>query len=274
MVEFRPAESHVADRGALDRFMRGLGPSRWLDTIFQLRALNDRFRPEHVEPGVIVFMNLLPDMPEPPLQGLDEPREITRFVASLLLSALGDAAAAEDKVHRILSELTSLSSKAELIRLIGHQPNYGKKFVSETAAAAFEAALLDEIRSSSDDELAEERHPVQSVLRFAKLAADPSSEPVQVGDSPRLTFNLLWDSRSAMTIGETGTRSKKQIPKLYWDDLIDLYGDETTLKERIESLQEQFESLGPWIEGRGISIEEAKDTLELAGRYLNGWRPE
>ncbi len=66
MVEFRPAESHVADRGALDRFMRGL------DRLCQLIILKDRFRAEHVEPGVIVFMNLLPDMPEPPLQGLDE----------------------------------------------------------------------------------------------------------------------------------------------------------------------------------------------------------
>ncbi len=256
----------MADRGALDCFMRGLDPSRWLDTLWQLReTLDDRFRAEHVEPGVIVFMNLLPDMPEPPLEGLDEPREITRFVASDLLSAVGDSAAAEDKVRRILPELTSLSSKAELIRLIGHQPNYGKRLVSETAAAAFEAALLDEIRSSSDDKLAEERHPVRSVLRFAKIAAGPSSERVRVGDSPRLTFNLLWDSRSATIISEIGTRSKKQIPKLYWDDLIDLYGDETTLKDRIESLQEQFESLGPWIKGRGISIEDAKKTLELAG---------
>ena len=46
------------------------------------------------------------------------------------------------------------------------------------------------------------------------------------------------------------------------------------LKTRINVLKARFNSLKPWIEGRGILLEEAENLVELADRYLTGWRPE
>jgi len=49
-------------------------------------------------------------------------------------------------------------------------------------------------------------------------------------------------------------------PQLSWDALVEIYGDEATLKERIDELRAQHP-------------EGLDDLLELAYKYLDGWRP-
>jgi hypothetical protein len=58
-----------------------------------------------------------------------------------------------------------------------------------------------------------------------------------------------------------GSRAIRRSPRLAWDVLIELYGDEATLKERIEALK----ATGP----KGLD-----DLLHLADKYLAGWRPD
>ena len=65
-----------------------------------------------------------------------------------------------------------------------------------------------------------------------------------------------------------------RTPTLSWSHLTSLYGDEATLKQRIGSLNTQFGDLKPWIECRGILLDDSLSLLELANKYLSGWRPE
>jgi hypothetical protein len=55
-------------------------------------------------------------------------------------------------------------------------------------------------------------------------------------------------------------RLLRPFPQLAWDVLTELYGDEATLRERIES----FKATNP---------EGADDLLALVDKYLGGWRP-
>jgi hypothetical protein len=48
---------------------------------------------------------------------------------------------------------------------------------------------------------------------------------------------------------------------LSWDELVELYGDEATLRQRIESL-------------KATVPHDMGDLLELADKYLSGCRPE
>ena len=53
-----------------------------------------------------------------------------------------------------------------------------------------------------------------------------------------------------------------------------MYGGEDVLETRFSDLKARFEILKPWLETRPIPLDEAEQLLELADRYLSGWRPE
>jgi len=58
------AWARMADCDALDVYLRSLDADRLQDVIASLEAYQDQFAPEHVVPGTIVLLNLLPDLPK------------------------------------------------------------------------------------------------------------------------------------------------------------------------------------------------------------------
>ena len=270
------AVSRMADRDSLNKFLYSLEPTQWQDVISNLCGLADEFRTEYVEPGVVVLLNLWPDMPERPsrssIPGDNAMRTIRRAIYRLLHSLEG-AATVEAAVRRILPQVTSLSSKVVLVRLVGHRKNSDHELVSETAAYEFENMLRHEIRTASADELAKERDP-SLVLVFAKHCGSPTDEPFEIDASPQLTISLLQSVRGETQTGSPGSRGVSRSAVLNWDCLIDLYGDKEVLESRINDLKSRFDTLKSWLEARRISLDEAEQLLELAERYLSGWRPE
>ena len=275
LLAFYDAErafAHMTDRHGLDEFIRSLDPALWRDVVEHLESFEDRFRPEHVEPGIVVLLNLLPDMPEPSLGlglPLDDPIIAAERVIYRLLRPLNDAEAVVSSVRRILSQVTSLSSKVALVLLVGYRKGIGEKLVSETAAAEFEKALCKEIRSASVDDLAGE-YNLKRVFH-ARTVIDPSEDPFDIDDSPKLTFAILrsvrGETRSIIPAGDP-------IRGLDWVFLKSLYGGEETLKARIENLNTQFEDLKPWIESLPMPLNDAESLLDLACRYRDGLPPE
>ena len=204
---------------------------------------------------------------------MDDTRGAVRSVVLRLLRALEDAAAVEIAVRRILPQLTSLSAKVELVLLIGYRKDTGHKLVSESAADKFATMLREEIQSASADDLARE-HRLWRTLYFAKDAAVQREAPLHIDESPEFTFALLQSVYGATITGSLGNRAVSRSPTLNWRVLTELYGGEETLKARIESLNRGFADLKPWIESRGISLDEAERLLQLANEYLRGKRPE
>ena len=276
LLAFYDAErafAHMTDRHGLDEFIRSLDPALWRDVVEHLESFEDRFRPEHVEPGIVVLLNLLSDMPER-LSSLsfllDDPVTTVESVTHCLLDSLNDAEAVESSVRRILPQVTSLSSKEALVRLGRHRAGSGDKLVSETAAAEFKRNLLQEIRAASVDDLARE-YNLRRVLVFAVNVADPSEDPLDINDSPKLTFALL---RSVRAETKSMIPPAEPYPHLDWDLLKSLYGGEETLKARIGNLNTQFEDLKPWIESLPMPLDDAESLLDLACRYRDGLPPE
>jgi hypothetical protein len=230
------------------------------DVITSLEAFEDRFAPEHVVPGTIVLLNLLPEIPERPRGMFDfGSRLVVTRVTYRLLHSLNNADKGEAAVRLILSELKSLSAKLELIGQVGHREGRGHELVSEAAAAEFETAWRADMRGSSADRLAEEIDLFR-VLLVAKREADSTEPKLEIHDVPHLTRAILRTARSEVKSHTGGSRRIRRSPRLPWDALIELYGDEETLKERIEAIAET---------GGG----DGDDWLELANKYLSGWRP-
>ena len=276
LLAFHEAEQaldRLTDRVARDKFIRSLEPTRRQDIVSNLCELVHRIPQEHVEPGIVMLLNLWSDMPERSFGWSTFVNDPTRAVwnATLrLLHTLEDPAAVEAAVHRILPELTSLSSKVGLVLRVKLQDNTGRGLVSEEAANEFETRLRHEIGAASDADLAAER-ALSQVLHFAKYSGGTPEETLKLGDSPELTFALL---RSARDETATGSSPVRRSAKLDCERLIDFHGGEEVLKTRIKDLKAGFETLKPWIESRRISLDDAENLLDLADRYLSGWRPE
>ena len=279
LLAFHDAEralARMADRNRLTEFIHSLGSPRWQGVVSNLRDLADRFRPEHVEPGVVVLLDLLPDMQERPsrssVRGSDAGGTVLR-VTLQLLGVLEDAADVEAAVRRILPEVTSLGSKAKFVHLLTLPSESDHKFVSKAAANEFKTMLRNEIRVAPADSLADERDPYAALV-FAKRCGEPTDEPFEIDCSPKLTFALLQSVRGEMRTESIGSRAVRRTAVLDWECLIDLYGGEDVLETRFNDLKARIEILKPWLETRPIPLDEAEQLLELADRYLSGWRPD
>jgi predicted KAP-like P-loop ATPase len=251
---------HMADREALEAQLRSVNPNRLQDVISSLEAYESQFAPEHVVPGTIVLLNMLSVLPERRGGMFElETRLVVSRVTYRLLRSLKSAPAVEAAVRQILPEVKSLSAKLELITDVGYREGAGAKLVSQAAAAEFERALRDEIRAASVDDLSKESDLVRLFL-VVRQEADPSEPQLAIPDQPKLTLAVLQAARSEVRRQSSGNRAVRRFPRLAWDVLIELYGGEPALKQRIESL-------------KASAPQGADELLALADKYISGWRP-
>ena len=252
----------MADYEALEKFIRSLAPVRWPHVIFYLKEFKDRFALEHVNPGIIVLLNLLPDLPVNNV-AWHEARMIVWSVIRILLDLLNDPDAVEDTVQNILPELPWFSSKIDLVR----------RLESQTGLDELRRRLRDEIRSASVDDLAKDRN-LAEVFEFAKNNLDPLEDSLDINDSPKLTFALLRSVQTEGSSGLLGNRAVHRSADLQWSRLVDLYESDAVLRERIESLSKQFEDLKPWItESLKMSPDDAESLFNLVQKYASRQHP-
>ena len=255
------ASIRMSDSVAFDAYLRSLDFNCLQDVISSLELYEDQFEPAHVIPGSVVLLNILPEMPkrEHGMFEFDAKMIVGRVVYRLLRS-LKDADKIEASVRDILPQLMTFSTKEQLIAMVGHREGEGHKLVSERAAHEFEEAWRAEIRSVTAESLVNE-YELLRILIIEKRSANPAEPPLQISDSPRMTLALLRSARSDARRQTMGSRTIHVSPRLAWNVLIDLYGNEDMLKERIASLK----AAGP---------EEDNELLELADKYIGGWRPD
>lgn len=260
-IDAEQAWARLGDREALEQFMRSIDLERAEDVIAQLKVYEDEFSPDHVVPGVIVLLNLLPDLPERQrgMFSLDTRMVVSRIVYRLL-KALPDAAIIEQAAREILPELHSLSSRLEVVSDVGHREGRGHKLVDEEVATDLERQWRAEVRSAHVAELVNEPELLH-VLYVAKTEAEPPEPDLVVDPSPEMTLALLRAAKRETRSQSMGSRALRRSPRLAWDTLTEFYGSEEALRERIGELHQ-------------ADLDDADDLLELADRYLAGWRPD
>jgi len=261
---FRSAEQAfalLADRAALDQYLRSLPPAQREDAISSLEHFEGEFDQEHVIPGCVVLLNQLGELPERP-RGVFEfdktvvvGREVLR-----LLRRLNDAQAIAAAVRDMLPQLTTLFAKEQLINIVGHRENVGHKLVPEATAAELERNWRAEVRAAPADALAREEDLLRLVL-LAQRRCDPGEPPMVMPDAPEVTLSVLRSARSEVRRQSVGSRAVRRLPRLAWDALLEVYGDESVLRDRIERLKAAHPGCD-------------QELIALADRYLGGWRPE
>lgn len=255
------AWARMTDRVALENYLHSLPVERVQDVISSLEAYEDQFEPVHVVPATVVLLNLLPHLPERQ-RGMFEldTRLVVGRVAYRLVRALKDPQSVESAVREILSQVPSLSSKLELIIDVGYREGAGHKLVSETAAKTLEKEWRAAVRAASSDELARETELLRTLM-FTKREAELDEPALEIPDSIGVTYALLLAARSEVLSQSFGSRTVRRKPRLAWETLIELYGDENTLQQRIHAL-------------KASPPDTIDDLLNLAEKYLAGWRPK
>ena len=256
----------MVDANQFDKFMRSLDPLRWQDTISKLEQFREQFSPKHAEPGALTLLNLLADMPHRSPTSDVRPTAVVANIISHLLKTVGNAGSISCVAKRLLPSVKSFYSKTVLVGLIGHREDFGgDALISETVVVGLEAELVDEIRVATPDELACERR-LAAVFHFARTVADEHGEQFDLDSSPKVTLAVLLSGLTVHRSASGETRSPN------WPFLTHLYGNEGVLKERIENICQQFEVVKPWLESRGIALDDAESTIELAQEYARGCR--
>ena len=259
-VDAEQAFAKMADLDEFNNYLRSLDPERLEDVIASLEVFEGRFRAEHVVPGAIVLLNILSELPERPRGMFDfGPRLVVGRVVYRLVRSLQDPSRIEEAVRSILRRLTTLSAKEELITLVGYREGAGHKLVSESVAKEFEKEWRDEVRSASTETLIREKELLR-ILLLVKRDVGPEEPPLNIADSPSMTLALLRSARSEVRSQSIGSRVVRRSVRLAWDALVELYGSEDVLRERIEKL-------------KATRPEGADELLSLVDKYLTGWRP-
>jgi hypothetical protein len=127
-------------------------------------------------------------------------------------------------------------------------------------AANFERAWRDDVRNAAVAQLASERELVR-VLLVAKRESEPGEAPVVLEDSPELTLAVLRSAKGDVRSQAVDSRAVRKSARLAWDVLVELFGSENTLRERVAELRQSDPT-------------DAGELLELFDRYAGGWRPD
>ena len=260
--EAEQAWSRFEDRAALDTYLRSIDLSRVQDVIGSLETYEDQFAPEQVIPATIVLLNLLPDLPQKG-HGMFEigTTMVVCRVTYRLLRSMTNSEAVQEAVQQILPELTTLSSKLALITQVGHREGTGDRLVSEGADKAFLKSWREEVRRASVEQFVKE-WDLLGALSAAKFEADASEKDVDISASPDMTLAILRAARGEAVHQPVESRAERRFPRLDWGALIKLYGDKSALRQRVEALR----AVRP-------CDADAAALLDLADKYLGGWRP-
>lgn len=253
------AQLYMIDRKLFDTYLRSLNASEIADTITALEVYEDQYKSESVEPATIVLLNILHTLPDNRVNMLDyDVGTKVRRVVYRLVRSLKDPNAIESAVKSILPEITTLSAKYYLISMVGHREGQGHKLISVEAAKQLESAWALEVKAASEDVLLKEPDLLRVLLR-AKRYLTESGEQIFVSNTAELTLAVIKSSQSEAMSQPINSRAVRKETRLAWDALIELFGNEDILKNRIVQAKELGTTDG---------------IIELADKYRNGWRPE
>ena len=160
----------------------------------------------------------------------------------------------------IISQLRSLSARLELILLIGHIPDAGRRLVSPSYAQQLQKQYEQDAAAMPIEQLVHEDKPLRVLIA-----------PVYWGNRIAQTIDATAPLSVHYAVFRSAERENRlqsfedahvhRTPVLAWGELCGVYSDESTIEQVYKKMCEAPES-------------DSADLLELIKKYLDGWRPE
>lgn len=254
------AWARFADEQALESYLRSIPDERREDIIRALEAYEEGYAREMVVPASTALLNVGVELPDRPSEflGLDASLVVGRVVVRLL-RALGDKPETDVAVHQIFDGLRTLTAKYELLRIAGVAEESERDLLSDDAKEALGERFSEDVATAAPPDLVGEPELARVIYR-ARVYADSDAPPIEIPADPEVTLTMLASARSEQQSQTLGSYAVRRTPVFAWSALVDLYGSEEALRERIKELKASEVEIPPELE-------------ELIDKYLSGWRP-
>mgnify|MGYP000859886687 FL=1 len=251
------------DSAALAHELNAIADDELEDIISDL----GRFAGKYSEVGVVnVIVAILGAMTRLPRHDdrsvfMPEARyNVTYPINKILEQYQRNGGAVEAVVDAIIPRLRSVSARLELILLIGHIPDAGRRLVSPSYAQQLQKQYEQDVAVTPIEQLVHEDNP----LRVLIAPVYWGSHVAQTIDATAPLSVHYAVFRSA--VGENrcqsfGSAHVHRTSVLAWGELCGVYSDQSTIEQVYKMMCEAPES-------------DSADLLELIKKYLDGWRPE
>ncbi|GAA4549982.1 KAP family P-loop NTPase fold protein [Amycolatopsis samaneae] len=235
------------------------------DVITSLETFEGDYPVEAVVPASAVLLNIMPTLPERDrgMFSFSDGRLVVTRVVLRLFQRLDNPAAVEDAVKQILPQVEMLSSKLELIHMVGHREHVGHKLASEEGGKVLEDILSGQLQEVVATDIREDPGLFRILLWARERPENEQGFMTALFSEPTLNLSLLLQSYGEARIQAMDSRAVTREPRLSWEALEQVYGSEAAIRDAIESAQT--------VAG---DHELTNRVLDLARKYSEGWRPE
>ena len=226
-----------------------------------------RFAGEYSEAGLInVIVEILGAMTRLPRHDdrsvfMPEARyNVTYTINKILEQYQRNGGAVEAAVDAIIPRLRSLSAKLELMLLVGHVPDAGRRLVPSSYAQQLQQQYEQDAAAMPIEQLVHEDKPLR-VLIAPVYWGNRIAQTIDATAPLSVHYAVF---RSA--VGENRRQSSEsthvhRIPVLAWGRLCDVYSDESTIAQVYKRMCDD-------------PAPDSAELLELIRKYLDGWRPK
>lgn len=226
-----------------------------------------RFAGEYSEVGLVnVIVEILGAMTRLPRHDdrsvfMPEVRyNVTYTIDKILEHYQRNGGAVEAVVDAIIPRLRNLSAQLELIMLVGHVPDAGRRLVSSSYAQQLQEQYEQDTAVTPIEQLMHEDN-LLSVLIAPVYWGSSIAQRIDVTAPLSVHYAVF---RSAA--GENRRQSSEgthihRTPVLAWGKLCGVYSDESTIAQVYKRMCDNPEL-------------DSAELLELIKKYLDGWRPE
>lgn len=262
LVAFRNSEQafeRLSDGARLKEYLTGLDPEHLESVLEGLTSYESRFTTDMIIPGSITLLNLIDAIPEKKQRGFFDigRRDITvGRVVLRLLRRVEDEAEREALVAQILKGIETYSSQLDFIQTIGYREGAGHKLVSEAFAARIHEEFVARLQQTPP---AEPSREWDAWRIYDAVQTITGETPLKPSDDPLLLRAVLHSLKSTARSQSMGSRQVRSEDRLAWDLLVQVFGSESAVEEVVGNAR------------RALGDDEA---LQLADKYLSGWRPD
>jgi hypothetical protein len=249
----------MSDGDAFYTYLSGLDPDRLEIVVEGLTTYETKFSSDMIVPASVTLLNLIDKIPQATRGGVFTAtrREITvARVILRLLRRVEDEATREALVLQIIPQIETYSSQLDFIQLTGYHENSGQKLVSEALALRIYAEFVVRIQETPPLEPSREWDAWRI---YNAILEQTGTAPLAPTDDPILLLAVLQSLKSTSRTQAMSSRLVKIEDRLSWDLVIEIFGSEDSVRQTIANVS---------------AVLGEHETLHLAEKYVNGWRPE
>ena len=168
--------------------------------------------------------------------------------------------AVEAAVNAIIPQLQSLSARLELILLVGHLPDVGRRLVSSSYAQQLQEQYEQDAAAMPIEQLVHEDKPLR-VLIAPVYWGNRIAQTIDATAPLSIHYAVFKSAVSENRRQAFGSATVHRTPVLAWGELCGVYSDESTIAQVYKRMCDD-------------PAPDSAELLELIKKYLDGWRPK